>query len=469
MSITSDEVNYLVYRYLLESGFTHTSFAFQYETAIHMAEIKQGSVSPGALITLLQKGLLFSQVETHLNEDGSEKKCVAPYTLLGPHVCQIQEKKKKKKRKEEKEKTEEKQNKNIEISSTNVIALKEHESDVFVCSWNSVYPLLATGSADGSARIWNIPEDPSLKVTSIILPHSNSSAESKDITTLEWSPDGNLLATGSYDGFARIWHKSGELKFVMERHVGPIFSLKWNKKGELLLSGGLDTSAIVWDIRTGDSRQQFSFHTGPTLDVDWRDDITFATSSADKKIFVCQLGSLEPLKRFSGHTDEVNCIRWDPRGKYLASCADDRTAKVWSLDQDDPIWDLTAHDKEIYTVRWCPAKPNEDKLWLATASFDGAIRLWDINSGNCLYTLSQHKEAVYSVSFTPDSTFLASGSVDKSVYIWNLKDGSLINSYTGQGGVFELAYSPKGDKLAVCYSDNKLVVLYTNREIETKK
>jgi transducin (beta)-like 1 len=156
----------------------------------------------------------------------------------------------------------------------------------------------------------------------------------------------------------------------MEKHVGPIFSLKWNKKGDLLLSGGtydsqgVDKSAIVWDIKTGECRQQLNFHSGPTLDVDWRDDLVFATSSADMKIYVCQLGSLQPLKTFQGHKDEVNSIRWDPNGTYLASCADDRTAKVWNMDQDEPVWDLTAHGKEIYTIRWCPAQ--KEKLWLAT-------------------------------------------------------------------------------------------------------
>jgi transducin (beta)-like 1 len=72
MSITSDEVNYLVYRYLVESGFTHTSFAFQYETCIHLqgkgnSKFTKVNVVNGQLIQLLQKGLLFTQVETHLN------------------------------------------------------------------------------------------------------------------------------------------------------------------------------------------------------------------------------------------------------------------------------------------------------------------------------------------------------------------------------------------------------------------
>lgn len=102
----------------------------------------------------------------------------------------------------------------------------------------------------------------------------------------------------------------------------------------------------MWDVVTGEPRQTFAFHqgisfcamelisfSGPTLDVDWKDETTFASSSADKKIYVCQLGSLAPLKQFAGHQDEVNSIRWDESGTYLASCADDRTAKVFNLHQ----------------------------------------------------------------------------------------------------------------------------------------
>jgi transducin (beta)-like 1 len=77
--------------------------------------------------------------------------------------------------------------------------------------------------------------------------------------------------------------------------------LKWNKKGDVLLTISVDKSAIVWDPSSGEVRQQFEFHTAPILDVDWRDDTTFATCSNDKHIFVCQLGSLAPLVQFTGH------------------------------------------------------------------------------------------------------------------------------------------------------------------------
>ncbi len=66
----------------------------------------------------------------------------------------------------------------------------------------------------------------------------------------------------------------------------------------------------------------------PTLDVDWRNNTSFATCSTDKMIYVCELHKNRPLRTFQGHTDEVNAIKWDPSGTLLASCSDDYSAKV---------------------------------------------------------------------------------------------------------------------------------------------
>ena len=59
----------------------------------------------------------------------------------------------------------------------------------------------------------------------------------------------------------------------------------------------------------------------PTLDVDWKNNNTFATSSSDRTIQVCRLGDEAPLKTFLGHTDEVNGIKWDPQGELFNSRA----------------------------------------------------------------------------------------------------------------------------------------------------
>ena len=68
MSISADEVNYLIYRYLQENGFSHTAFTFAYESLVAKSAVAYTDVPPGALITFLQKGLEYVAIEEHIDE-----------------------------------------------------------------------------------------------------------------------------------------------------------------------------------------------------------------------------------------------------------------------------------------------------------------------------------------------------------------------------------------------------------------
>lgn len=308
-----------------------------------------------------------------------------------------------------------------------------------------------------------------------MLAHKPSAgSEAKDVTTLEWSPDSTLLATGSSDGNGRIWAQSGELRHTLEGHSGGIFSLKWNPLGTLVVTSSVDMSALVWDAATGQKKQAFTFHSAPCLDVDWRSSDSFASCSQDMSIYVCQVGAKEPVKVFQGgkdpagesypgHQDEVNAIRWDAGGMLLASCSDDCTAKIWGIEQAEPVHTLQQGDK-IYSLDWSPPPDDSDglPLMLATASFDNTTKVWDALHGQCLFTLVGHTSPVTSVDFRPDSLYLASGSFDNVLLIWSMKTGKLVDTYHGGGGIFEVCWNGKGDKVAACYSDNSICVVDFN-------
>lgn len=201
--------------------------------------------------------------------------------------------------------------------------------------------------------------------------------------------------------------------------------------------------------------------------------------------------------------DEVNAIKWDPTGTLLASCSDDFSAKIWSVKSDKCLHDFRQHTKEIYTIRWSPtgpgtANPNRP-LVLArqchathcplhppppladcsptSASFDATIKIWDIAVGREMFTLTKHlyvalpqavpltagttqqRDPVYSVSFSPSGDYLASGSFDKCLHIWSVKDGSLVRTYRGSGGIFEVCWNNRGDMVAACFSNNTVCVV----------
>lgn len=494
MSITSDELNFLVYRYLHESGFRHSAFTFGCESMVAKSNINGAKVPPGQLVNFIQKGIMYTELERSVADEGSDTPSVEPFSRLRTGT-DTKEAKETPAPEIKRQKVSGRDAVPMETDAAapseaqapglldrtpegQVTTLAGHTHEVFICAWSPTSSQLASGSGDFTARIWTIPDGPSGESQMshmpepIILHHlSNDKEKSKDVTTLDWNHNGSALATGSYDGQARIWSSTGELTATLTKHRGPIFSLKWNCTGDYLLSGSVDKTAIIWDVATAGVKQQFAFHTEPTLDVDWRDEDSFASCSTDKMIYVCKLNETKYLKCFQGHRDEVNAIKWDPSGQRLASCSDDYTAKIWSMSDDNCIQDLREHSKEIYTIKWSPTGPGSNNpnanLVLASASFDSTIRLWDPATGTCLHVLDKHSDPVYSVAFSANGQYLASGSFDKCLHIWSVKDGTLRQTYRGNSGIFEVCWNAEGTKVAACFSEKILSVMDIRHDATT--
>ncbi|KNE54734.1 hypothetical protein AMAG_00693 [Allomyces macrogynus ATCC 38327] len=531
ISISAEEVNYLVYRYLLESGFRHSVFAFENESQIvrKLDEYRALEVRPGQLITLLHKALQVIQVEMHMDDDGSERDCEATLSLLNPHNCIIPSEATKRARRKaaaaaaeaDREatpgadgatgkkargaKTQRKgrgRGKNaadpqsedqgdmmdvdgptqttlddvivqvqvngttdaITTSTDPVITLQSSNERYYVSAWNPIDDhLLASGSLGSVVGLWNVPSDNGALSDATLIAHE-SDEPNNEVTCIAWSPNGEYLATGTKDAKVRVFTKKGEpvLSFahpppgIGELPHNPVLVLSFNPASKLLASGSASGTVIVWNLDDNVESYSSSAHTQSIMAFDWYDTTTLASGSVDATVRLTDVvkGTQTVL---SGHTKDVNDVKWDPYKRWLATCSDDATIRIWTRDRAEPVVVLRGHERPVLTIDWNP-KPPGNVPQLASVSLDSTIRVWDATTGNCIYTMSCYVLNHCVLTYSPDGRYLACGSDDQYLYVWT-SNGHLVKTFYGHGDILDLRYNRSGDRLAVCFGTSRLAIL----------
>ncbi len=110
---------------------------------------------------------------------------------------------------------------------------------------------------------------------------------------------------------------------------------------------------------------------------------------------------------------------------------------------------LRGHTDRIGRIAWSP-----DGSYLASPSDDRTIRIWDARSGACVRTLEGHTNTVRSVAWSPDDQRLASASGDKTIRLWEAASGKPLQTLEGHTGrVYSVAWSPDSQRLASTSGD----------------
>jgi WD40 repeat protein len=286
--------------------------------------------------------------------------------------------------------------------------LEGHSSYVFSVSFSPDGELLASGSGDETIKIWEVG---SWKLIKTLEGHSNW------VLSVSFSPDGKLLASGSNDETIKIWEVgSWKLIKTLEGHSNYVNSVSFSPDGKLLASGSLDNTIKIWEVGSWKLIKTLEGHSSYVYSVSFSPDgKLLANGSYDKTIKIWEVGSWKLIKTLRGHSDSVWSVSFSPDGKFLASGSYDKTIKIWEVGSWKLIKTLEGHSDWVLSVSFSP-----DGKFLASGSRDKTIKIWEVGSWKLIKTLKGHSDWVLSVSFSPDKKLSASGSRDKTIKIWEI-------------------------------------------------
>ncbi|KAF3762790.1 WD40 repeat-like protein [Cryphonectria parasitica EP155] len=335
------------------------------------------------------------------------------------------------------------------------------------------------------------------------------------ILCAQFSPaSSSLLATGSGDKTARIWDtNTGTPKHTLKGHTGWVLGVSWAPDGSRLATCSMDGTVRVWDPLSG--RQigdGFKGHTKPTLQLAWEPfhlwrDGTARLASASKdstvRVWVVNTGRTEHV--LSGHKGSVTCVRWGVGGEGTGAIytgSHDKSVRVWDAVKGTLVHELKAHahwvnhlalstDFVLRTgyydhTRDVPdtdegkrqkAKERLEKAAAAqqqqqqqgdkivervvSASDDFTMFLWDpVNAGKKpVARMLGHQKQVNHVCFSPDGSAIASCGFDNHTKLWSGRDGKFVNTLRGHvAHVYQCAFSADSRLLVTCSKDNTLKV-----------
>jgi len=297
-------------------------------------------------------------------------------------------------------------------------------------------------SSREAVQIWNARQGSSIM---------NLTGHSELVQVVKYSPDGTLVASGSYDKTIKIWDaiNEGPAKLTLTGHTGVVSSIAFSPNGKRIASASMDHTINIWDpIAGGEPLLILTGHLGAVLSIAYSPDgRNIASSSVDNtvEIWDAKIGG-RPILTIT-EVGKVLDIDFNHDGSRITLARDNHNVDIWNIFATQgpttippispafyptfpPIkatvktensFSLSGHTSYVVSVRYSP-----DGSRIVSGACDKTIKIWDAVTGSHIMTLGDHKGCVNSVEYSRDGTYIVSGSSDKSIKMWDASSGSVM-------------------------------------------
>jgi WD40 repeat protein len=281
----------------------------------------------------------------------------------------------------------------------------------------------------------------------------SAQTQPSETRTLEISPNGNWIAAGNYNGQITLLNSSGQPVSILRSSGAPVLSVSWSPDGLYFASG--DTSGLIqiwnssipgWERDLGNANNGIvSVRWSPNVNRNW---LLVATQEGDTQVW--DVNSNTPLR--SVIPGETLDAAWSPQADYFVTAGID--SEIWDATNGN-LWKLLDVEEnsewEIF-VDWNPINANLVVTSAAVLSTNQySIHIRNINAGLITKTLQGHSDLIHAVKWSPDGSYIASTSDDKTVKIWDASTGMLDRDFQIASPAFALDWT--NDSTQIIYYD----------------
>ena len=338
-----------------------------------------------------------------------------------------------------------------------LLVLRDHDEGPRALAFSGDGRTLYSGGDGLNVHVWDAtPWDGSLERHPKKLEGFNSR-----VNALAIKPDGSELAAGGEDGIVKVYSlPSGEPR-ELRKHgkFGNVFDLAYEPIGPHILSvgssDGRDIVAARWNTKTGMDAFSPVARSAAAVAVHPSGDL-FVVGGFDEElnVYETQSGNRVGVGPLGRHDRQIGTMAFGPNGRHLVSASIDREIKLWDAQHlDEP------QAGEILL--------NLQGSWAPQMAFDPAGRIlavgdgkyvlrYDMETRDPVDRLPGHGGSVNAIAYSHNGEFLASGSTDGTVKLWNAKTGDLLETLMVEGVVYRVAFTRNDEWLATAGEDTNV-------------
>ncbi|XP_051855276.1 autophagy-related protein 16-1 isoform X4 [Antechinus flavipes] len=301
-------------------------------------------------------------------------------------------------------------NKEVQVPTTAVYVFDAHDGEVNAVQFSPGSRLLATGGMDRRVKLWEVFGDKCEAKGSL-------SGSNAGITSIEFDSAGSYLLASSNDFASRIWTvDDNRLRHTLTGHSGKVLSAKFLLDNARIVSGSHDRTLKLWDLRSKVCIKTV-FAGSSCNDIVCTEQCVMS-GHFDKKIRFWDIRS-ESIIRELELLGKITALDLNPERTDLLSCSRDDLLKIIDLRVNAVKQTFSAPGFKCGSD-WTRVVFSPDGGYIAAGSAEGSLYIWNVLTGKVEKVLSkQHSSSINAVAWSPSGTHVVSVDKGNKAILWS--------------------------------------------------